>query len=179
MIDPTAQQPQQTPQQASQSPGLLGRQGGAEKQLSVVASTLRTAIWGPMSDMILDKLESAENFNETAGEIAAFLVQQTLTEAGNAGKELDTSILPEVGAEVVNEIYGMAAQAGIYEGDDKKAQEDQGAAMAVAADFLAQNELAGGVDPQKAQHMQTLLNDITNGAYDQGEDDGTTQLGNT
>jgi len=149
-----------------------GQTADPMKQLSTMAETLRVAIWGPMSDMILEELEGAENFNETAGEIAAFVMREALDGAKKIGKKIDMSIMPEVGSEVVNEIYGMAAKAGIYEPkDDAQAQKDQGAAMSVAADFLAKK--SQGLNEFDPQHVKTFMDQAMSGQMDEeGTEDG-------
>ena len=71
---------------------------------------------------------------DTVGEIAGRMINREVMASDEAGNSVSSDILYSVGAEIVNELFNVAENAGVYDKQTERAdQEIQGEALIAAA----------------------------------------------
>ena len=108
---------------------------GEEKQFDMVLGELKDFIWDEGYEDIVTKLEEGQGeLAQTVGEIAGRMVNREVTASDEGGNPVSRDILYSVGAEVVNELFNVAENAGVYDKQSDRAdQEIQGEALIYAA----------------------------------------------
>jgi hypothetical protein len=106
-----------------------------EKQFDMVLGELKDFIWDEGYEEIVDRLEAGQGeLAQTVGDIAGRMVNREVTASDEGGNPISRDILYTVGAEVVNELFNVAENAGIYDKQTERAdQEIQGEALIYAA----------------------------------------------
>ena len=108
---------------------------GEEKQFDMVLGELKDFIWDEGYEEIVGRLESGQgNLADTVGEIAGRMINREVMASDEAGNSVSRDILYSVGAEIVNELFNVAENAGVYDKQSERAdQEIQGEALIAAA----------------------------------------------
>lgn len=108
---------------------------GEEKQFDMVLGELKDFIWDEGYEEIVTRLEAGQgNLAETVGEIAGRMINREVMASDEAGNSVSRDILYSVGAEIVNELFNVAENAGVYDKQSERAdQEIQGEALIAAA----------------------------------------------
>ena len=108
---------------------------GEEKQFDMVLGELKDFIWDEGYEEIVSRLEAGQgNLADTVGEIAGRMINREVMASDEAGNSVSRDILYSVGAEIVNELFNVAENAGVYDKQSERAdQEIQGEALIAAA----------------------------------------------
>ena len=108
---------------------------GEEKQFDMVLGELKDFIWDEGYEEIVGRLESGQgNLADTVGEIAGRMINREVMASDEAGNSVSRDNLYSVRAEIVNELFNVAENAGVYDKQSERAdQEIQGEALIAAA----------------------------------------------
>ena len=98
------------------------------KQIDMLLGTLKDFIWDEGYNSIVEKIKTREDqLPQVIGDLAGRMVNRAVMAADAA------DILFGVGAEIVNELFEVASQEGIYKAKgEKQQQNDQGEALIYA-----------------------------------------------
>jgi len=134
------------------SPAALQEPSPKEnKQARAFLTNVRNAVYGPLAGPITEKLKAGGDVRETIGKLSAEIVFNEVAAARSVKKDISQSILMDLGAEVVNELYTFANALGLWKGkDDKVTQRDQSMSLNIATHrFMTMAK--GMVDPSGLQ----------------------------
>tara|TARA_R100000963_G_C4606905_1_gene78627 strand:+ start:158 stop:772 length:615 start_codon:yes stop_codon:yes gene_type:complete len=139
-----------------------------EKQVDMLLGTLKDFIWDEGYNSIVEKIKglSSDKFNTQVGSIAGRMVNREVKAADAAEAPISRDILFGVGAEVVNEIFEVASEEGIYKAKgEKQQQNDQGEALISAVEKYGEM----GDDKMNPQGLMQLASSVLQGGYPQEE----------
>ena len=137
------------------------------KQIDMLLGTLKDFIWDEGYNSIAEKIKAREDqLPQVIGEIAGRMVNREVQAADAAEAQISRDILFGVGAEIVNELFEVAAQEGVYKAKGEKQQEnDQGEALIYAVQKYG--EMGDpNMDPQA---LMQLASTAVKGGYPQEE----------
>jgi hypothetical protein len=105
-----------------------------EKQVDMLLGTLKDFIWDDGYNAIVQQMtDRQDQIPAVVGELAGRMVNKEVMAADSAEVEVSRDILYGVGAEVVNELFEVAAEEGLYKAKgEKQQQNDQGEALIYA-----------------------------------------------
>jgi len=153
-----------TSDESNASPAALQEASPQEnKQARVFLTNVRNAVYGPLAGPITEKLKEKGDVRKTIGDLAAEIVFNEFAAAKAVKNDISQSILLDLGAEVVNELYTFANALGVWKKpDDKMTQRDQSMSLNIATTQFMQMA-KGMVDPAG---MQQASANIKAGKYD-------------
>ena len=105
-----------------------------ENQIDIFLGGLKDFIWDDGYNSIVAKLKKGQSkIPETVGEIAGRMVKKEVKASDDANNSVSRDILYGIGAEVVNELFEVAHQEGLYvTSNEQEQQADQGDALIAA-----------------------------------------------
>lgn len=154
--------------QGEQPPGVARPDGGdgdqnKEHQALVLTATARNAIYGPSREAITQQIKQSKDIPRTVGAITAKVMGDMLSVAKEQGKPVEQDILMEVAAEVVNDLFTIAAYLKVWQpGDENRQQQEQHKALLYATRFFL-DRYPQLVDKQS---VQQFLMGVSQGQYD-------------
>jgi len=161
------------PVQPDVNDGLVEPTEAEERQADTFLGGLKDFIWDEGYGAIVEKMRAGQDrLNETIGEIAGRMVNREVQASDGGGNPVSRDLLFSLGAEVVNELFEVAKNEGIYRGDHEKViQEDQGEALIHAV--VKYGDMG---DPQMdTQGLQRLASSAIQGGYP--EEQAMTKMG--
>jgi|TARA_R100001086_G_scaffold46097_2_gene20375 hypothetical protein len=139
-----------------------------EKQVDMLLGTLKDFIWDEGYNAIVEKIKgtSADQIPKVVGDIAGRMVNREVMAADKAEAPVSRDILFGIGAEVVNELFELAADEGSYKATGEKQQEnDQGEALIYAVQKYGEM----GDPNMNPQGLMQLASSALKGGYPQQE----------
>jgi len=134
-----------------------------EGQIDMLLGTLKDFIWDDGYNSIVTKLQTSQDkLPEKIGEIAGRMVNKEVKSADEAQNPVSRDVLFSIGAEVVNELFEVASQEGLYKKtSDEQEQSDQGEALISAVEKYGKMG-----DPQmQPQGLMQLASSVLKGGY--------------
>ena len=106
-----------------------------EKQLDMAVGAIKDFIWDEGYEEIVSRLEAEQgNIEQAIGTMAGRMVNREVMASDEGGNSISRDLLFAIGGEVVNELYNVAENAGLYQkGSEQEDQEAQGQSLIYAA----------------------------------------------
>ena len=106
-----------------------------EKQLDMAVGAIKDFIWDEGYEEIVSRLEGEQgNIEQAIGTMAGRMVNREVMASDEGGNSISRDLLFAIGGEVVNELYNVAENAGLYQkGSEQEDQEAQGQSLIYAA----------------------------------------------
>ena len=106
-----------------------------EKQLDMAVGAIKDFIWDEGYEEIVSRLEGEQgNIEQAIGTMAGRMINREVMASDEGGNSISRDLLFAIGAEVVNELYNVAENAGLYQkGSEQVDQEAQGQSLIYAA----------------------------------------------
>ena len=107
-----------------------------EKQLDMAVGAIKDFIWDEGYDEIVSRLQEEQgNIEQAIGTMAGRMVNREVMASDEGGNSISRDLLFAIGAEVVNELYNVAENAGLYrKGSEQEDQEAQGQSLIYASE---------------------------------------------
>ena len=138
-----------------------------ENQIDIFLGTLKDFIWDEGYNTIVGKLKKGQDkLPETIGDMAGRMVNKEVKASDSAENSVSRDLLFGIGAEVVNELFEVAANEGLYKKTNEQEQQaDQGEALISAV------EKYGNMgDPQmNPQGLMKMASSALRGGYPEEE----------
>ena len=99
-----------------------------EKQLDMAVGAIKDFIWDEGYEEIVSRLEGEQgNIEQAIGTMAGRMINREVMASDEGGNSISRDLLFAIGGEVVNELYNVAENAGLYQkGSEQEDQEAQG-----------------------------------------------------
>jgi len=138
-----------------------------EKQLDMAVGAIKDFIWDEGYNSIVGKLQKGQDkLPETIGKIAGRMVNKEVKASDEADNSVSRDILYSIGAEVVNELFEVAYQEGLYnKSNEQQQQADQGDALITAVQKYGDM----GDDKMDAQGVMGMAASVLRGGYPEEE----------
>ena len=106
-----------------------------EKQLDMAVGAIKDFIWDEGYEEIVSRLEAEQgNIEQAIGTMAGRMINRVVMASDEGGNSISRDLLFAIGGEVVNELYNVAENAGLYQkGSEQEDQEAQGQSLIYAA----------------------------------------------
>ena len=106
-----------------------------EKQLDMAVGAIKDFIWDEGYEEIVSRLEGEQgNIEQAIGTMAGRMINREVMASDEGGNSISRDLLLAIGGEVVNELYNVAENAGLYQkGSGQEDQEAQGQSLIYAA----------------------------------------------
>ena len=106
-----------------------------EKQLDMAVGAIKDFIWDEGYEEIVSRLEAEQgNIEQVIGTMAGRMINREVMASDEGGNSISRDLLFAIGGEVVNELYNVAENAGLYQkGKEQEDQEAQGQSLIYAA----------------------------------------------
>ena len=106
-----------------------------EKQLDMAVGAIKDFIWDEGYEEIVSRLEGEQgNIEQAIGTMAGRMINREVMASDEGGNSISRDLLFAIGGEVVNELYNVAENAGLYQkGSEQEDQEAQGQSLIYAA----------------------------------------------
>ena len=106
-----------------------------EKQLDMAVGAIKDFIWDEGYEEIVSRLEGEQgNIEQAIGTMAGRMINREVMASDEGGNSISRDLLFAIGGEVVNELYNVAENAGLYQkGSGQEDQEAQGQSLIYAA----------------------------------------------
>jgi hypothetical protein len=106
-----------------------------EKQLDMAVGAIKDFIWDEGYEEIVSRLEAEQgNIEQAIGTMAGRMINREVMASDEGGNSISRDLLLAIGGEVVNELYNVAENAGLYQkGSGQEDQEAQGQSLIYAA----------------------------------------------
>ena len=106
-----------------------------EKQLDMAVGAIKDFIWDEGYEEIVSRLEGEQgNIEQAIGTMAGRMINREVMASDEGGNSISRDLLLAIGGEVVNELYNVAENAGLYQkGSEQEDQEAQGQSLIYAA----------------------------------------------
>ena len=106
-----------------------------EKQLDMAVGAIKDFIWDEGYEEIVSRLEAEQgNIEQAIGTMAGRMINREVMASDEGGNSISRDLLFAIGGEVVNELYNVAENAGLYQkGSEQEDQEAQGQSLIYAA----------------------------------------------
>ena len=137
------------------------------KQIDIFLGGIKDFIWDDGYNSIVSKLQEGQsNITETIGQIAGRMVNREVKASDEGGNPVSRDILFSIGAEVVNDLFEVANEEGLYKPTNEDQQQaDQGDALIVAV-----QKYGDMGDPQmNPQGLMQMASSILKGGYPEAE----------
>ena len=138
-----------------------------ENQTDIFLGNLKDFIWDEGYNSIVGKLQKGQDkLPETIGKIAGRMVNKEVKASDEADNSVSRDILYSIGAEVVNELFEVAYQEGLYnKSNEQQQQADQGDALITAVQKYGDM----GDDKMDAQGVMGMAASVLRGGYPEEE----------
>jgi len=138
-----------------------------ENQIDIFLGNLKDFIWDEGYNSIVGKLQKGQDkLPETIGKIAGRMVNKEVKASDEADNSVSRDILYSIGAEVVNELFEVAYQEGLYnKSNPQQQQADQGDALISAVQKYGDM----GDDKMDAQGVMGMAASVLRGGYPEEE----------
>ena len=106
-----------------------------EKQLDMADGAIKDFIWDEGYAELVSRLEGEQgNIEQAIGTMAGRMINREVMASDEGGNSISRDLLLAIGGEVVNELYNVAENAGLYQkGSGQEDQEAQGQSLIYAA----------------------------------------------
>ena len=106
-----------------------------KKQLDMAVGAIKDFIWDEGYEEIVSRLEGEQgNIEQAIGTMAGRMINREVMASDEGGNSISRDLLFAIGGEVVNELYNVAENAGLYQkGSEQEDQEAQGQSLIYAA----------------------------------------------
>jgi len=138
-----------------------------EKQLDMLVGALKDFIWDEGYDAIVEKIQAGQDdLAETIGVIAGRMINREVKASDEGGNPFSRDLLYAAGAEIVNELFNLAENAGLYKvASEEQNQQVQGEALI----YAAQKYVDEGDDKIDPSGSMKLAAKAVRGGYPQEE----------